>query len=206
MAFYSLAPTFAEKVLVHLQTGAEFAADLLDDLRLSSGEFQRKYKRSLSGRGPRPFKADWAQWYRQRRIYATILSRMKKQGLIKRSVKDDGGEWKITEKGSKRLERIQIQRHNPYSAATAHFTPSSKKEIVIIAFDIPEREKIKRRWLREALKSLSFELLQKSVWIGTNGLPEEFMKALRERHLLSYVHIVGVRKTGTLEYTTEPYG
>ena len=71
--------------------------------------------------------------------------------------------------------------------------------MTIVSFDIPEREKGKRRWLRAALASLSFSLLQKSVWIGTKGIPEEFMDALRERDLLRHVHIVGVKKSGTLE-------
>jgi len=199
MRSISYTPTFIEKVLTLLQGGAEVAVDLLDDLRLSSGEFQRKYKRSLSGRGPRPFRKDWAEWYRQRRIYTNTLSRMKKQGLIQKRTHGSGAGWRITQKGTERLEHIRKQRRDPNSLLTAHFTPGMIKEIVIVSFDIPEREKAKRRWLREALKSLSFSILQKSVWIGTKRIPKEFMDALQERHLLSYVHIVGVRKSGTLE-------
>lgn len=190
--------TFTEKVLTLLQSSAEIAVDILGDFNLSSGEFQRKYKRSLSGRGPRRFQKDWVEWYRQKRIYATILSRMKKQGLIQKRANGSGG-WVVTKKGVARLERIGKQRRNPNSLMTAHFTPSMKKEAVIISFDIPEREKAKRRWLRAALISLSFSFLQKSVWIGTKGVPKEFLDALQERRLLPYVHIVGVRKSGTLE-------
>lgn len=191
-------PSFTERVLTLLQRSAEVAIDLLDDLHLSSGEFQRKYKRSLSGRGPRSFRNDWAEWYRQRRIYASMLSRMKKQGLIQKRARSGTG-WEITKRGMERLKRIRKQRRNPTSLMTAHFTPGTRKEIVIVSFDISEREKAKRRWLREALKSLSFSFLQKSVWIGTKGVPKEFMDALRERSLLNYVHIVGVKKSGTLE-------
>ncbi len=199
MASPSYAPTFTEKVLTLLQSGAEVAADILGDLNLSSGEFQRKYKRSFSGRRPRRFRKDWAEWYRQRRIYINMLSRMKKQGLIQKRTYDGGG-WMITQKGTARLKHIGKQRRNPNSFMTARFTPGTNKEVVIISFDIPEREKAKRRWLREALKSLSFSFLQKSVWIGTKGVPRDFMDALRERRLLPYVHIVGVRKSGTLEH------
>jgi len=127
-----------------------------------------------------------------------MLSRMKKQGLIQKRTHGSGG-WMITQKGIARLERIGKQRRNPNSLMTAHFTPGTNKEVVIISFDIPEPERAKRRWLRKALKSLSFSFLQKSVWIGAKGVPEEFMDALRERRLLPYVHIVGVRKSGTLE-------
>ncbi len=198
MTFFSYRTTFAERVLALLQSSAEVVADILDDLQLSSGEFQRKYKRSLFGRRSRRFQQDWAEWYRRRRIYISMLSRMKKQGLIQKRRHENGG-WAITQKGIARLKRIKKERSNLNSLRTAHFTPSMSKEVVIISFDIPEREKAKRRWLREALKSLSFSFLHKSVWIGTKGVPKEFMDALQERRLLPYVHIVGVKKSGTLE-------
>lgn len=197
---HSYTPTFTEKVLTFLQSGAEFAVDMLDDLRLSSGDFQRKFKRSLFGYGPRPFRKNWAEAYRQRRIYANMLSRMKKQGLIRRQKRHSAREWALTKKGRERLERIREQRRNLDSLRTAHLTPSNKKEIVIVSFDIRERERAKRRWVREALKSLSFRPLHKSVWIGTKGVPQEFMDALRERNLVPYVHILGVSKSGTVEH------
>ncbi len=183
-----------------LQSGAEVAVDFLDDLTLSSGDFQRKYKRSLSAREPRRFfKDDWAELYRKRRIYTTLLSRMKRQGLIEKRAHRDGAGWRMTEKGAERLKKIKEQHRNPHSLTTAHFAAGATKRVVIVSFDVPEREKYKRRWLREALKSLSFSFLQKSVWIGTRGVPPDFMDALRERNLLSSVHIVEVRKSGTLE-------
>ncbi len=191
--------TFTEKVLTLLQRGAEAAVDLLQALTLSPGEFQRDYKRFLARRGPRPFRKDWAEWYHQRRIYTNMLSRMKKQGLIQRRMHGQNIRWVITKKGNERLGQIKDRRKNPYSLTTAHYTSSSGQEVTIVSFDIPEREKGKRRWLRAALASLSFSLLQKSVWIGTKGIPEEFMDALRERDLLRHVHIVGVKKSGTLE-------
>lgn len=193
-------PTFIEKVLTFLQGGAEAAVDLFGSLALSPGEFQRDYKRFLARGGPRPFRSDWAEWYRQRRIYANMLSRMKRQGLIERRAHRRGVIWMITKKGRERLQKISEQRDNPDSLTNARYVPGSRREATIISFDIPEREKGKRRWLRAALGSLGFSLLQKSVWIGNRGVPKEFMDALRDRNLLHHVHIVGIKKSGTLEH------
>ena len=191
--------TFTEKVLTFLQSGAEAAVDMLGSLALSRGEFQRDYKRFLARRGSRPFRKDWADWYRKYRIYTTMLSRMKKQGLIQKRSSRGGTVWVITREGTDRLKLIKARRQNPNSLTTAHYVASTRREVTIISFDIPEREKGKRRWLRAALGSLSFSLLHKSVWIGTQSIPEEFLDALRERDLLRHVHIVGVPKSGTLE-------
>ncbi|MEK7098906.1 MAG: hypothetical protein AAB916_00105 [Patescibacteria group bacterium] len=191
--------TFTEKVLTFLQSGAEAAVDMLGSLALSPGEFQRDYKRFLARGGPRPFRKDWADWYRKWRIYTTMLSRMKKQGLIRKRSSRGGTAWVITKEGIERLKLIKARRQNPNSLTTAHYVAGMRREVTIVSFDIPEREKGKRRWLRAALGSLSFSLLHKSVWIGTQSIPEEFLDALRERDLLRHVHIVGVTKRGTLE-------
>ncbi len=195
-------PTFTERVLTFLQGSAEAAADLFGSLSLSSGEFQRDYKRFLARGGPRPFRKDWVEWYRKRKMYTNMLSRMKKQGLIRKRPHKGVMGWVITKKGVERLQRIKERQMNPDSLTTAHYVPGLRREVIIISFDIPEREKAKRRWLRAALVSLSFVLLQKSVWIGTKSIPKEFMEALRERDLLRHVHIIGVKKSGTLERIT----
>lgn len=191
--------TFTEKVLEFLQVGVEATGDFLEMLTLSSGEFQREYKRFL-GRGPRPYRNDLAEWYRRRKTYRTMLARLKRQGLIEK--KEYGGRsvWKTTSKGADRLQQMRERRCNPFSLASARFASRGERQWTIVIFDIPEREKGKRRWLREALKSLQFAFLQRSVWIGKNGVPEEFMDAIEERKLLRYIHILTVKKGGTLEH------
>src|SRR3989339_151600 len=77
-----------------------------------------------------------------------------------------------------------------------------KKEIdgvlKIIAFDIPEREKSKRRWLCSVLKNLGFEMRQKSVWVGRSRLPVYFIKDISRLGLLDCVDIFEVAKKGSL--------
>ena len=70
---------------------------------------------------------------------------------------------------------------------------------MIIAFDVPEREREKRRWLRLALISLGFQKVQQSVWAGNIRIPAEFIEDMKENAILSYVHIFSVAQSGTLE-------
>ena len=58
---------------------------------------------------------------------------------------------------------------------------------MIIAFDIPEREKKKRNWLRAELTRLGFEMLQKSLWFGPSPLSQEFLTSLHDFHILPYI-------------------
>ena len=69
---------------------------------------------------------------------------------------------------------------------------------MIVIFDIPERERRKRNQLRRELVYLGFKKLQQSVWIGQTQIPEEFIKELKEKDILPYIHIFSVEKKGTV--------
>ena len=71
---------------------------------------------------------------------------------------------------------------------------------VIIAFDIPEKERGRRSWLREALRNLGMKMVQKSVWMGKVKIPEAFLNDLRSFHLVDYVEVFEITKTGSLEH------
>ena len=58
---------------------------------------------------------------------------------------------------------------------------------MIVAFDVPERKRSQRDWLRAELKILGFIQLQKSVWFGPAPLPKTFILAVRDIHLLQYI-------------------
>jgi len=49
---------------------------------------------------------------------------------------------------------------------------------VMVMFDIPERHRKVRNWLRSQLRLWGFEMLQQSVWLGTGSLPSEFLERL----------------------------
>lgn len=108
------------------------------------------------------------------------LSRMKRNGLLK----NDKKKWVITPEGKELLEgkNSDIKRFFPNEKTRAKNSPKS----LIIIFDIPEKKRRYRDWLRSELIGFGFEQVQKSVWLGV-PLPKEFIKYLDEVKLLQYV-------------------
>lgn len=82
---------------------------------------------------------------------------------------------------------------------TRKYPAEKGKVLKIIAFDIPEKERSKREWLYFVLKNLGFEMLQKSVWIGQNKVPQEMIRDLSKLGLLNNVEIFEVLRKGSLE-------
>ena len=105
-----------------------------------------------------------------------VFSRLKKKGLAEKK-KDM---WHITELGRKYLRRFRLPAH------TKNSIPKKAKNMIVI-FDIPERMRKKRNWLRQGLVYLGFSLLQKSVWFGPAPLPHEFLVSLKELELLRFI-------------------
>ena len=122
----------------------------------------------------------------KRQTFSVILTRLQKQGLVERK----NNKWWITNFGKKFIKNIK----------TANVFDSPKKDGVLrlVIFDIPERERRKRDWLRLELIACDFKQLQKSVWISERPLPQEFLENLAELNLLSCVHIFTVKNKGTI--------
>ena len=97
------------------------------------------------------------------------------------------------------MRLLQSRQADPFSSAHTYYSGMRKPGIMIVTFDVPEKEKRKREWLRECLRLLGFKKLHKSVWMGKEILPEDFIHALRERDMIGYVHILAVDKRGTTE-------
>ncbi len=123
------------------------------------------------------------------KIYSTIYH-LKKSGLVKSDTKNST--LRLTKKGVGRLKNIKNTLFRKYGAK-----PSTNLAIVI--FDISEKEKHKRAWLRDVLKNIGFIMLQKSVWIGKKELPEDFIQDLGELKLLDCVKIFSVHQMGNIE-------
>ena len=110
------------------------------------------------------------------RAIRVTLSKLKQQGLLINS----GGLWRVTAAGREYWENKILKRKHRKKLA-------DRPKNMIIAFDIPEKYKERRHWLRVELKSLGFVLLQKSVWFGPAPLPQEFTDSLRETRILQYL-------------------
>ncbi len=130
----------------------------------------------------------------RQRFYA-LLTKLKSQNLIEKQTpngKEKNTLWKITEAGLKKLNWFQKKPRKDYEII-------ADDKLKIVVFDIPEKEKWKRGWLREILSLCGFKMLQRSVWVGKNKIPEEFLVDLRNFNMLAYVHIFEVSKKGTLK-------
>ncbi|MBK5215600.1 MAG: hypothetical protein JJE53_02215 [Candidatus Pacebacteria bacterium] len=111
--------------------------------------------------------------------FRNTLSRMKKKGLISNNT----GIWSITKEGEELLKEKK--------SSIMKFSPNykiNKKEpkSIIVVFDIPEKKRLYRDWLRNELIGLGFELVQKSVWFGPS-LPKEFVLYLNERKIIKHI-------------------
>lgn len=125
-----------------------------------------------------------------RRKVAKFISKLKSEGFIS---KNQEGSLCITEAGDFKLNSLLALKN-----IRPHYEVSPSEEVKIITFDIPEKKKVCRNWLRLALKDMNFNFLQKSVWVGTAALPEEFLDDLRKQEIFDFVEIFAVTKKGTL--------
>lgn len=181
-----------EKILENLQDKAEISVHLIDLITSQRHELHRKAKR-----GPKQFKKNWAQWYKERQQIYSLLNKLKRQGFIAKSGRQRNSLWNITKRGEEKLAKLQEQN-----------TIVEGKDVVIITYDVPERERRKRDLLRRELLSMGFKKLQQSVWVGKILVPPEFITDLRREQLLSHTHIFSISKSGTItensHKTTKP--
>ena len=161
-----------------LKTVGELGVATLDSF------FPKKYPQARLWRQLLGLDSDY-QFKRQ--TFSVILTRLQKQGLIERK----NNKWGITNFGKKIITKIK----------GVGMTALSKKDGILrlVIFDIPERERKKRDWIRLELTACDFKPLQKSVWIGDRALPQEFLENLAELNLLSRVHIFTIKNKGTIK-------
>lgn len=128
--------------------------------------------------------------------YRLMISKLKRDGLIIKKDDRKGKFLSLTEKGLKKLAKLKKEQKNALPQLKYKKTPATNFTIII--FDIPEKERRKREWLRAVLKNLSFRLIQKSVWIGKVKIPSEFIKDLKDFDIINYVEIFEITKPGSL--------
>ena len=143
-----------------------------------------------------------AEKRRARTALLNLLSRLNKEGLVDRI---DGGNILITDKG---LNSVEIKSPTPpWFKIYKRSSQSNKKSgIKLIIFDIPEKDRIKRDWLRFKLEQLGFRKMQMSVWWGRGALPEEFIADLAKYEILPHVHILAVSQRGIISTFLERIG
>lgn len=114
----------------------------------------------------------------------TILWRLQKKGLVKKKERY----YEITSLGLKTIKIFQQEQEG------------DKIEEIwdgkwrIIMFDIPERKREDRNWLRCQLLGCDYKPLQKSVFIGKQPLAEDFYEEILIRKIKEFIHLMTVGK------------
>jgi CRISPR-associated endonuclease Cas2 len=119
--------------------------------------------------------------------YCSLLYKLKRDGLILDRNRGKNRIISITKRGTAKLHAL-LNR-----ASGKQYERQESGTMIIVAFDVPERRKKERNWLRDTLKHLGYRMVQKSVWAGTVKIPEEFLTDLKKRNLIDNVEILSVR-------------
>lgn len=129
-----------------------------------------------------------------------MLYHLKKQGFVQKIKNNKKNTfWRATRKGLGWLgilSRKKSKEREHLPLFKRHMV--EKDHLKIIIFDIPEILKHYRVWLRQVLLNFGYRKLQKSVWIGDAVLPDEFIKTLKQKKLLDYIHIFAIQRKGSL--------
>jgi len=143
---------------------------------------------------------------RERQRVHTLLARLEKQGLVKKVKRNKGNRlyFTLTDAGrekkvsfAEKIKKALIEKWRNDISVSYETKPS--KNYTLVIFDIPEKEKRKRIWLRDILRRMGFRKLQKSVWVAQVKLPEVFIHDLKKINILECVIICSVVAKGTIE-------
>lgn len=104
----------------------------------------------------------------------TILWRLTKKGLVEKK----GKRYFLSKLGRKFLKK-QTQLVHEWDGKWR-----------LVAFDIPEKLKPNRDWLRSQLCAADYRRLQKSLFVGKNPIKRELMEEILERDLYPYIRIM----------------
>lgn len=183
-----------EFVLDLLQGGTEAAIALTD---VMTSDYVQSRKKAWRYMNSRDFEKRWSDLYRDKQKFHALLNYLKTQGFVESEKKNKKSFWRITKRGREKFSLLR--ERNLYGRESTKYPSNSDDTVKIISYDIPVMENKKRHWLRWSLLALGFTMLQRSVWIGKKKIPEEFLRDIRERRMLSYLHIFEVKKSGTLK-------
>lgn len=175
----------AKAVLGHL---AESGKDMVDAF-LSTHHPKAKFTRTVLS----AYDTRYSSLPAAKHALSATLSRLKKQGLVASTGPKKKTIWMITKEGREFL------KHPPLRAGSNSYQLPPEDNITrLVTFDIPEKERRKRQWLRAELLACGFYSLHKSVFIGKRPLPSAFIKNIHQLGLDKYTHIIGIEKSGTL--------
>ncbi len=140
-------------------------------------------------------KIDRQQALERRQQFYDLCYRLRKSGFVQEETRNGEAFLALSRAGEEKLKLLREQAVLPIP----RYTTKKGKQTIIISFDIPERERRKRKWLRAALRVMGFKQLQQSLWIGLVQLPSEFLEDIAYLGLVNFVEIFAVTRSGTIQ-------
>jgi hypothetical protein len=104
--------------------------------------------------------------------------RLKKAGFVEKK----GNFFFLTEKGKKLAGYILSRKKI--------FDKKWDGKFRIVIFDIPEKSRKDRNWLRQELYFLKYRKLQESVFIGKHPLPQDLIKDIKQKKMGNFVNYI----------------
>lgn len=117
------------------------------------------------------------------------LSRLHGKGYADNSVFG----WSITKEGKKYYSKKHSRENRLLGYIESPFANNSPTNM-IIAFDVPEKDRAKRHWLRNQIKIFGYKMLQQSLWIGPSPLPPAFLKRLEDLEIKKNIKTFKITK------------
>ena len=134
--------------------------------------------------------------------FQKLFSALKSDGLIVEAEKKEskkGKFFKLTGKGLEKIKHLYKYKQKTLPPVLS-YKPEEASAVTIVTFDIPEKLRKKRDWLRTVMKQLGFRFIQKSICIGKVKIPQEFLEDLEKLRIGSFVEIFQVTKSGSLKH------
>jgi len=90
------------------------------------------------------------------------------------------------------INKSNLKRYTLFSKIVEKPVGDTK---IMVMFDIPEKKRKIRNWLRLHLKLWDFKMIQQSVWLGQGPLPKEFAERLQLFGISKCVKVLKVQST-----------
>lgn len=134
---------------------------------------------------------------RQYQRYSMMVRYLKNNGMMRERRVGETIKVYLTKEGRKHLATLRKERRE--NMPGYGYDKSPGKKVVIVSYDIPEKARKHRDWLRAVLKRIGLEAMQRSVWVGKVAVPRRLVEDLALRRMTQYVEIVEVGSTGTFK-------
>lgn len=137
----------------------------------------------VSGFFPHPYYHTFCA-HTKRRSLAVALERLRRRHLVGIRHKNGREEWHLTEEGEKLARRLKLK----LAFARRQGKWDGKWRMVI--FDVPEKVRDRRNFLRQELTGLGLHQLQRSVWVTPYEIPKIFFEMMGELDLGKHLRLV----------------